>query len=43
MIEIPKEYESKDPSDLYKNHGKEVYLKIMNEILGNVLWKNGNV
>lgn len=43
MIEIPKEYESKDPSDLYKNHGKEVYLKIMNEILENVLWKNGNV
>ena len=43
MIEIPKEYESKDPSDLYKNHGKEVYLKIMNEILGNVLWKNGNI
>lgn len=43
MIEIPKEYESKDPSDLYKNHGKEVYLKVMNEILGNVLWKNGNV
>ena len=32
MIEIPKEYESKDPSDLYKNHGKEVYLKIMNFI-----------
>lgn len=43
MVEIPKEYKSKDPSDLYKNYGKEIYLKVMNEILENVLWKNGNV
>lgn len=43
MIEIPKEYKSKDPSDLYKNYGKEIYLKVMNKILESVLWKNGNV
>ena len=39
MVEIPKEYESKDPSDLFKNHGKKIYLKVMNKLLENVLWK----
>lgn len=33
QLEIPKEYASKDPSDLYKNQGKEVYLKVMKELL----------
>lgn len=39
MIEIPAIYESKDPSDLYKKHGKDKYLKIMKELLTPVLWK----
>lgn len=43
MVEIPKEYESKDPSDLFKNHGKKIYLKVMNKLLENVLWKCGKV
>lgn len=42
MVEIPKDYKSKDPSDLYKNYNRETYLKVMNEILENVLWKSGN-
>lgn len=33
QIEIPSEYESKDPSDLYKNHGKDVFLKVLNNLL----------
>ena len=37
MVEIPKKYESKDPSDLFKKYGKNKYLEIMNEILKNVL------
>lgn len=37
MVEIPKEYESKDPSDLHKKYGKDRYLVIMNEILKDVL------
>lgn len=37
MVEIPKEYESKDPSDLFKKYGKDRYLVIMNEILKDVL------
>lgn len=41
-VEIPAEYESKDPSDLYKKYGKDRYLEIMNEILKDVLWKNGD-
>lgn len=32
MVEIPKEYESKDPSDLYKNKGKNIYFEVMNTI-----------
>ena len=43
MVEIPKEYKSKDPSDLFKNYGKNKYLEIMKEILKDVLWKNGNL
>ena len=43
MIEIPKEYKSKDPSDLFKKYGRDKYLEIMNEILKDVLWKNGEV
>lgn len=30
-IVIPKQYKSKDPSDLFKNHGKETLIKIFNE------------
>ena len=43
MVEIPKEYKSKDPSDLFKKYGKDRYLVIMNEILKDVLWKSGEV
>lgn len=43
MVEIPKEYKSKDPSDLYKKYGKDRYLEIMKEILKDVLWKSGEV
>ena len=43
MVEIPKEYKSKDPSDLFKNYGKNKYLEIMKEILKDVLWKSGNL
>ena len=43
MIEIPKKYKSKDPSDLFKKYGRDKYLEIMNEILKDVLWKNGEV
>ena len=42
MVEIPKKYESKDPSDLFKKYGRDKYLEIMNEILKDVLWKNGD-
>ena len=38
-VEIPAEYEAKDPSDLFKKYGKEKYLEIMNNILKDVLWK----
>lgn len=42
-VEIPAEYESKDPSDLFKKYGRDRYLEIMNEILKDVLWKkNGD-
>ena len=40
-VEIPAEYEAKDPSDLFKKYGKEKYLEIMDNILKNVLWKSG--
>lgn len=43
MVEIPKEYKSKDPSDLFKNYGKTKYLEIMKEILKDALWKNGDL
>ncbi len=43
-IEIPAEYEAKDPSDLFKKYGKEKYMEIMSNILKPVLWKNnGNL
>lgn len=42
MVEIPKEYSSKDPSDLYKNYGRRKYLEVMKEILKDVLWKSGD-
>ena len=43
-VEIPEVYKSKDPSDLFKNYGKDKYLEIMNEILKGVLWKkNGDL
>ena len=43
-VEIPAEYEAKDPSDLYKKYGKEKYMEIMSNILKPVLWKNsGNL
>lgn len=43
-VEIPEVYKSKDPSDLFKNYGKDKYLEIMKEILKDVLWKkNGDL
>ena len=36
-VDIPAEYQAKDPSDLYKKHGKERYLEIMKEILSDKL------
>ena len=43
MVEIPSEFKSKDPSDLYKNYGKEKYLEIIKSILKDKLWKkNGD-
>lgn len=41
-VEIPVKYESKDPSDLFKKYGRDMYLEIMNEILKDLLWKNGD-
>lgn len=32
-IEIPSEYKSKDPSDLFKNCGKEKYLEILQPLI----------
>lgn len=40
MVEIPSEYGVKDPSDLYKEYGKEKYLEIINSILTLKLWKD---
>lgn len=39
MIEIPAEYEAKDPSDLFKKYGKEKYLKILKSLLKDKLIK----
>lgn len=36
-IEIPSEYEAKDPSDLYKKYGKDKYLEVINNILKTVI------
>lgn len=33
QLEIPEEYHSKDPSDLYKNHGSKEFNKVLNSIL----------
>jgi hypothetical protein len=35
QIEIPQEYLSKDPSDLYKNQGKEVFIEVIKSIISN--------
>ena len=39
-VEIPAEYGVKDPSDLYKEYGKEKYLEIINSVLTLKLWKD---
>lgn len=33
MVEIPSEYKSKDPSDLFKNHGAETFRRIIKELV----------
>lgn len=33
QIEIPDEYQSKDPSDLYKNHGKEKFINTISKLI----------
>lgn len=33
MIEIPSEYKSKDPSDLFKNHGAETFRRVIKELV----------
>lgn len=33
QIEIPAEYKSKDPSDLYKKHGKQEFIKVINNLI----------
>lgn len=33
QIEIPTEYKSKDPSDLYKNHGKETFVNVISKLI----------
>jgi hypothetical protein len=40
QIEIPDEYESKDPSDLYKNHGKKALINIINKLVNENSKKN---
>ena len=32
-IEIPEKYQSKDPSDLYHNHGKEIFKQVLTQLL----------
>lgn len=36
-VDIPAEYQAKDPSDLYKKYGRERYLEIMNNLLKDIL------
>lgn len=33
QIEIPTEYKSKDPSDLFKNHGKEKFIEVISKLI----------
>lgn len=33
MVEIPSEYKSKDPSDLFKNHGAKTFMRVINELV----------
>lgn len=33
QIEIPEMYKSKDPSDLYKNHGKDILVKVIDNLI----------
>ena len=33
MIEIPSEYKSKDPSDLFKNHGAKTFRRVIKELV----------
>lgn len=33
MVEIPSEYKSKDPSDLFKNHGAEMFRRVIKELV----------
>lgn len=33
MVEIPSVYKSKDPSDLYRNYGSEVFRRVIKELL----------
>lgn len=33
QIEIPSEYQSKDPSDLYRNHGKKEFKKVILDLI----------
>ena len=33
QIEIEEYLQSKDPSDLYKNHGKETFKKVIHQII----------
>lgn len=33
MVEIPSEYQSKDPSDLFKNKGSETFRRVIKELL----------
>lgn len=33
MVEIPSEYKSKDPSDLFRNKGSEVFRRVIKELL----------
>lgn len=33
MVEVPSEYKSKDPSDLFKNHGAETFRRVIKELV----------
>lgn len=35
QVEIPVEYKSKDPSDLFRNHGKQVFQKVITDLINN--------